>query len=724
MTAAAAESATPLADRVLRDPLAVPQGLDGFLRRVERDARREHARMAALAGRPGAVDAVGASAAELHAFLHDELGSALHRALRRPLRQIAPGSAAARNLEQARRWLVDRAARAAALQAEVDLLRASAGRVHDRFGAELPRATRQALERARVSDPHLARLRRADDAQPLHRRVAAAERDLEALWANVPTGMEGWRPGASWDEEPTLQELLACLELRLGERGRVLQEQGRAGSVRRLAARHVVQLARAAPAGTAAKADVHVAAEQAARLLLRGDAEARPGEDLALWSAVLGGASDAVYDHVRPSAWAPQVPAPDPPPEGGTGATRFVVAIDDDYVLITPALRSSVRVRDRRVAVDRVVECAAFSPEGEADTITLARLDVQPLFEGFSPHPGWYATASNARLRVVAEGADGWIARVVRRGALAKSRTPAWVPEPRGTARFRVLGALSEPAGGEVVHVGRRDAAPQLFCGVQTLRVDLPFADCSIAWLRTADPAAGGDEAVADEAAVFRGIGRRMPHTVLTVIGPGRCPEAEVEGMLYVPPFGARAGESPPMDTWLRASSGAAMLRAVARLWLRINKAGHALGVYHVDALVFRTGWSPPRGLPTAHAIAAAAPYGCALGRHYRRPPADLSHVPLYAGLGGRVLPPAVAEGAVALPETEAQAFALFALDVLAARPLPLSGVTPAVELAAMVPDFQDHFAHPELLSALASALKSSDAAGRVLQWIHLLIRR
>ncbi|HEY7769932.1 hypothetical protein, partial [Longimicrobium sp.] len=268
------EGATPLSDRVLRDPLAIPQGLESLLRAVERDARREHARMTALAARPDAIDAVRASAADLHAFLHDELGSPLHRTLRRPLRQVAPGSAAAKNLDQARRWLVSRADRAATLQAEIDVVRGAVARLRDRFAAEMPRATRHALERARASESHLARLRRAVDAEPLHERLRAAERELERLMAHVPSTVDEWQPGASWSEEATLGELLAALELRLRERGPAMQEQGRTAAVQRLTVRHVVALSRAAPAGTAARREVHVAAEQAALSLLRGRSQA------------------------------------------------------------------------------------------------------------------------------------------------------------------------------------------------------------------------------------------------------------------------------------------------------------------------------------------------------------------------------------------------------------------------------------------------------------------
>jgi hypothetical protein len=401
-----------------------------------------------------------------------------------------------------------------------------------------------------------------------------------------------------------------------------------------------------------------------------------------------------------------------------------VVPIDDTYVLITADLRSSVRVRDRRIALDKVVECAAFSPEGEADTLALARLDVQPLFPGFSPLPGWYATETNARLQVIAQAGDRWIARVVRQGALRRSRTPGWVPEPPARARLRVLVSLAEPSTADVIEVGRRNRERRVFCGVETTRVDLPFVDCAVAWLRSPGHTAWSGEAVAVEEAGFRAISRRVPFTVPRAIGPGRCPETDAEGVLYVPPFGARLDESPPMETWLRANYGRALLGAAARLWTRVNKAGYALGVYHLDAMMFRTGWSPPGGFPTAHAVATNAPYACALGQYYRRPPADPLYLPRYAGLGGNVLPPGVAEGGVALPETEAQAFALFALDVLASRPLPLSSVTPAVELAAMLPDFGNHFIQPALVRPLAEALASRDAAQRIIEWIAVLAQR
>jgi hypothetical protein len=254
--------------------------------------------------------------------------------------------------------------------------------------------------------------------------------------------------------------------------------------------------------------------------------------------------------------------------------------------------------------------------------------------------------------------------------------------------------------------------------------VDLPFVDCAVAWLRSAGQTAWSGEALAAEEEVFRAISRRVPFTVPRAIGPGRCPDTDAEGVLYVPPFGTRLDESPPMEAWLRAHYGRGLLGAAARLWTRVNKAGYALGVYHLDAMVFRTGWSPPGGFATAHAVATDAPYGCVLGQYYHRPPAGPTHLPRYARLGGHVIPPGVAEGEVSLPATEAQAFALFALDVLAIRPLPLSPVTPAVELAAMLPDFENHFIQPALVRPLGEALASREAAARIVEWIAVLAQR
>jgi hypothetical protein len=707
-------------DRVLTDPLGVPQGLDHALRRMERGAREQRDVLALLAARPDAAGPVRAAAEELDRFLDDEARSPLLRALRRPLRQIAPDTAGGRSLQRCWEGVRGRGQAAVELQAALDGIRAAVARVRERFADELPRATREILREERLDDAQLARIGRARDVEPLHRRLRRAEQALERLWSMVDAAtVAPVQRGERWTEDTAPGEVLALLQLRLRERRRLLHERDHGRTLRRLAARQVRALGQAGewrrPAGTSA----HAVAQRLGELLLLDQAPARGGEDLALWGELLGSAADSLYAADGAAGWAAQLPDVPPPEARDTGSTRFVVAIDDTYVLISPRHPSSVRVTHKRVALDGTAECAVFLEHGEVDTLPLARLDVEPLFEGLQAEPAWYATERRAQLQVVAQMGDEWIARVARRGALRRTGGLPWDPERGDDGRLRVLGTLAAPAPAEPWEVGEAPGAERVFCGMRTVPVALPMAECAVAWLRVPAGEGWAAEAVEAEERCFRALARAVPHTVPAWAGWGRLSARRLQGPVYVPPMGLRVAELPPLDAWLRSAAARALLRAVARLWLRVTQAGHALGVYHADALAFTVGWGEAGKGPVAHAVVTDAPFAAPLGQYHRRPPADEALVPLYAALGARVLPHAAARGDVALPASEVQAFALFALDALARKPLPLSGIVHCEALADMVPDFAGNFTYPETAARLAAMFRPGARTDGVASFIQ-----
>lgn len=711
-------------DAVLADPLAVPRGLDALLRRTEQGACEARARLAPLAARPDAADAVRTAEAEVERFLEDEARSPLLRALRRPLRQIAPGQPAARALQRCWDGLRGRADAAIRLQEALDALRAAVRGLRDRFEADLPRATRRILEAERMDEASLGTVRRAQDAERrLRHRVPAAHDALAELRdATDPAAAAGVERGASWNEEVAPGELLAVMRLRHRERGELLHPGDWAHALRRIAARQVSGMGQAGDWARPARDPAHAVAQQLAVRILRDPDAAAEGDDPALWAELLGSAADALYLPERPGGWAAQLDPPSVPQALDSGSTHFVVPIDGEYVLVTAAVPSSVRVHDRRVALDESVECVAFLEHGEAETLPVARLDVAPLFDGLEDEPAWYSTARHARLQVIARSGAGWIARIARRGALASSRVAAWHATAGPEDRLRVLGTLSFPSADPfVVGPAGRDT-PREFCGLRSVAVSTPLAGASTAWLRL--PAGDGWPAAAVEAeeAWFQAVARQVAGTVPVRAGRGRLEGSEGVGPLYVPPLGFRVSELPALRSWLTSDSGRPLRESVARLWTRLVASGCGLGVYHADALVFTLGWPPePRAGPAAHAVVAEAPFAALLGGRYAPPPLEDAAVPRYEGLACRVLPPAVARGETALPGTEAQAFALFALDTLVRQPLPLSGILPAEEIGRAVPDLADHFIHAKVAVRLAKALRPGADASHVVDWIHTL---
>lgn len=709
-------------DRVLADPLGVPRGLDRMLRRIERGARDARDRLAPLAARPDAADAVRTAGAEVDRFLEDESRSPLLRALRRPLGQIAPGRPGAQTLQRCWDGVQGRVDAAIRLQDALDAVHAAVQGLREEFEADLPRATRRVLAAERLDDGSLARLERAQDAERLLRRRIPAARDAlqELRDAMDPAAAAELERGAGWDEEAAPGELLAVLRLRRRARAALLHGHDRLRALRVTAARQVGALGRASGWARPARDPAHAVAQQLAARLLRDPDGTADGADLALWGELLGSAADALHLPER-AGWAAQLDPPAPPEERDFGSTYFVVPLDGEYALVTAATRSSVRVHTRRVALDRPIECFAFLEDGDAETLPLARLDVEPLFDGLEAAPAWYATKVRARLQVVARHGDDWIARIVRRGTLARSRVAAWNPVRHGDDRLRVLGTLSAPA--EPFAVGAAGDAPREFCGVRTVPVATPLAECSAAWLRLPAGSGWAAEAVGAEEACIRAVARHVAGTVPVWAGRGRLDGRDDDGPLYVPPLGLRADELPALRTWLFSGNALPALEAVARLWLRLVGAGWGIGAYHADALVFSLGWRPEgqRSGPAAHAVVAEAPFATLLGQAHRRPPPEEALFPRYQGLGCGVLPPAAALGETALPATEAQAFALFALDVLARQPLPLPGIVAPDRLAQAVPDFATHFIHPESAVRLAATLHPGAETSHVIQWIRQL---
>src|SRR5688572_10946205 len=91
-------SRSPIVDRALIDPLAIPSGVDLWLRRIEETAwdLLERSREA-LDGSTTTLIVLRESRDELATLLEDERRSTLHRILRRPLGQLELDTPAARS---------------------------------------------------------------------------------------------------------------------------------------------------------------------------------------------------------------------------------------------------------------------------------------------------------------------------------------------------------------------------------------------------------------------------------------------------------------------------------------------------------------------------------------------------------------------------------------------------------------------------------------------------
>lgn len=697
-------SDTPLADAVLSTPIEVPPGLGSALANVERGARAARARLrrVAEAGRP--VAAVEEALGRLDLFLDDARGSPFRRALRRPLRQVSLGTPGWRRLESAWRAVVLRADAAVRLQAAVDELRAEVARIEARFGAVLPYWTRVHLEREKVTAAEVERIRRDDARKALGERLRRVEGELERLRAHLPPAhaLPSLQLADEWPGDVAPGELLAAAALRLAERAVGPPMAGQVPRVRQTAARHLFELGAAGRWERVASQPVHTVAEQLANAALAAAGETAWHDDAPLWSALLASAGDALHDPPRAEGWQPQPLAPGAANrDGDWGATHFAIPLSADFVLLTPETPSAVRVASRRLAPGAAVECVAFSGPAGFETVEGAGRDLDPLFAGFTAAPAWYHTVRSARLTVLARAGALWLARVEARGELAPAETAAWSAAAPREARLRVLldGVSAPPL--QPVRVGSPGEPAIELGGIALREVEAPFATCRRAWLKTADE--GADDRLVAEHDFFRRAARHPEGVGLRPLGRGRLERPAADGFLYAPPFAFTATSSPPLARWM-AANPVMFACAAARLSATLTRMGLALGMFHRSALAFRVAWSPG-GVCRPFALVVAAPFAVPLGETYLRADPAAAPVPEFPGLGVRLVHPAVLEGGPATPEAEAQACALFVLDLLARTRLP-RGTRSMEEVATIAmerPD--DYFSVPQAAVRFGAAL-------------------
>lgn len=715
---------TPIVDAVLGDPLAVPFEVDGWLRGIERRARTLRSRTEDACAGSGVLPLLTEAHATLVAFLDDPASSALHRTLRRPLAQLAVGTPAQRSFGSLADFLFRRTEDALDLQAAADALRQRVHEVRERYGARAPHFTGVHLRAARVGEAELLRARRVADVRAMGARLDWAEAALERLWSRLPAEREGG--DGAWemtgDSGASADELCAALALRLPERGAPGRAAGTTRTLRATALRHLEALGGAAGWDRPARSAPHLVAERLAQEAARPDESLAPcGEDALLWGALLRTSQAALHDPRDEQGWQPRirVEGPHQEEEAAGGATLWMVPVDDTYVLLTPEVPSAVRVASRGVRLGKAVDCRLFGIPGEPESLERARLEVAPFFDGIdSAEPGWYATRRNARFEVVGRHGANWFARIDRRGEAKRLRTAAWEEAAPEAGAVRLLGAAPPLLPGPGLETCPAGTPPVTFLGFRTHEVRTPLLDHRTAWLRTAvSPSAAVERALERERELFRLMGRAGVGLAPCPLGPARLAGSGTAGLLYGRPFALRLEDTPPLEQWLRRDSLAALTRAVARLLAAVHGTGHALGVCHSDAFSYGMDWRRLGAAPRPRATLVHAPFAARLGHAYE--PLPDADTPRYPRIRFRGLPLPVARGETATPETDAAGFALFALELLAEKPLPgTRGWLGWGDLPGAVMEHADIcFARPGLATELARSLADPAQWGALLRW-------
>jgi hypothetical protein len=686
-----AAGTAPLVDAALAGRIGWRDEARSHLRAIEREARelKDEIEVVLLTG--GADDArLRAAADEIGRVLGDP-ASPLLRALTRRPRDLEATASGRKSLDA--RWgRVRRLARNALDRYEqAAALRKSLARLQARFGERLPWHLARALERARVTAADADRSDAASLAARV-KRLQQVELELQARSDELPLHADAPIEEVDWPHGVSGEELAAAVAEVDGTTGADVATW-RARS-RRLAAAHATRLLGTGSV-TSRSDPAEAAAHEVASLVQAG---VHPGaEDVDAWGVTLRAAARDRYPG-RGAAEEDRAPQPE------TGSLLFVVPLFDRFVLVRTGRPWPVRVDARAVRCGAPVPVVAALPPGADGTQVPVERWAGPLFDlPDDPAAEWLMTSHPAEIVPFARiGTDRWLATVRERGTLASAGVAAWAAAPRQRRPLvRILPAADLAPGEDMLPAGPPTRSETDRFGWRTDTVPVPLADVPAAWLRSATNPAGRDHVEAEQQ-FFQAAGLRVP---------GRTPRClgrvagDSDGYLYAPPLAFRTEESPALRAWER-DDPLAFVSAAARLWLALREAGLALGFYHPSTLGFRVlfGRRDPTE-PPLEAVALAAPLGTRLGANYRRSTESLGLFPGYERLGVR-LSPAQLEGDVAMPETEALAVALYALDRLALVPFVIPAATAWVEFIAMLGTEPTRYSDPFTASALATSLR------------------
>ena len=726
-----AASSTPVSDAVLANPLAIPPGVGQWLRQWElllRVALRDAD--ATVVPQPP-VPAWDEALAELRGLDPDVPESGFRLLLLRPLWQLEEGSPARDTFERYVRTVLDRIDAARALIHEIVPLRAERDRLIAGFAVRFPNRLAEQLERVRVRDVDIARLRRASDAGRMRARLARARGALERLASLVATEEGTVSDDARVDgETETIAEMAAALALAEQERRQLVLHPVALRAHRRHLVAQLRGLARSAPpraragggesaAGT--RGHTAVVLEQLIHAAGAMDATPTRGRDAPVWAGAVSAGVAALHPGLDRFAWLPALlaaddaSAEDDTPLPVAPDLLHVVPAGDGLVRLSPEPASAVRVYTRTVRLGDSVECQVVPDLVPRHSAALVDADVAALFDGLDPDRSrWYATASRARVRVVARHGDGWFARLEQRGQLTVMEQPAWHREGPGAA-FRLLRPAARHDGLETV-VPSRDEPIASFLGFTIRECRTGLRDDERAWVRgLVSGWSGSSEALAREAELFARL------QAASADGASASAELALRPLAWVRVDGTR--DSYPLyrvplatvdaprrlRSWIVESDDhlLAVLTSVACILEATHAAGFALGVCHAEAFAYTITWSPHPLTPRPAAILAHAPCATRLGEPFAPPGGSGLAPAYYRMLRTPVLVPQVAGTQPATIERDMQGFGAFALDLLLEHPIYERGTLDWYDAPAVVRARASQCSpHPTIAKYLADSIQ------------------
>lgn len=716
-------TARPLhVDRHLTDPLALPIGLAPWLRAMELRARGLHAQVWEIYGRAPICRAFEEAAEAIERFVFDDQASLLIRALKRPLRQLAPNTTANKSLDRYATQLFEQVELAIRTQSAFEELHLRVSKLVSTTGTRLPTLTAQYLGEARLTAVALERVNKLSDIERMHRRCRWVEDKLSTLLDGAPDVSSSEISRVALGPQPRPEELRALRRLRMRQRDAIARRSGLTAGTRLLIVRHQTMLDEAASASHAPSQPLDFILERLSQTLSDVTSGFADHEDVLLGVGMVGKASEALragLHEASPRRTTRQTGAA----VDRDASVLYVIPIDDRNVLVTRNRESPIRLwttHDPRP--NQTVPARVFAATGKWHSQKLAELDIAPLFEGVAIGFRWLRNVRDASIRLVAEDGEDWFGVIEQRGRVAPTDVAAWKQSCQTSGALRVLRTPEDLERHEIVPVGLvGDAAESLF-GFTTRRVLSPLADTPFAWLRTDTSPEIASAPPDREFSLFRLLHRRHAAFSLRALAAAQVEGERGRGFLYAPVLALRTAEAPPLLQWLsNPTTLFDCLRSVARVLIAVRETGYSLGACHLDMFAFAVDWDAELRHAKPRAILYTAPLATPFGSRFGG--GMISDSFSYPRLRFRGVDPEVVKGAIASPKIDAVAFAVFALEVLATKsvvegPTALNwDLLPAfVEAKADVA-----FADPAMAREFAAALKGSTSPEQTWKLIEKL---
>lgn len=714
----------PVLDLLLQDSMAFPVGVGSWLREREAAGRRLQRRVASLDPNT-AIRLLRTAGADLGRLLDDPQLGVLARLLRRPRHQLAAGSAVLAAFQRHSEMVYGRTENALTVQEGAEKVRHAVALLRSEFDALLPNLAGSEIAAARATPEDVDGLTSAHDAERAVKRLQRAALGLSRI-VQARSGVARDASEMSDDAGVTIDELFAALSTRVAEREAVAWHRGGLREMHRLVDRHDRALSRIANDPEPSTTDRFTAGlvSEVRRAERRRQHRV---DDLPFRLASTARLAAGLSAILCAPGWLAPLPATEVTPsveEAGASSIMYVVAIGYEYVCLTQAYVSAVRVSglgEYRPGAELAVR--AFAGADPDTPQHLALLDLAPCFDGIvRGTAGWYQMPrrGTARIRLIARSGDTWFGKIVAKGTLERLAQPAWNDAVPSAGAIRIF---DERASGltSAIQVGWGGQGGQPNCGgFETREVATPLSEDVIGWFRS-----GGDRLkwtrnrLIAEWAFFSDF-TRVAAFGLTALGEARLGPAF--GFLYRLPSAFLPDASPAADEWLTAtlSDRIATLRAVARVVMSVHSTDHALGLCHRSAFAFSPSW--PRSAisnadPVSRAHLVYAPFITPRGKSFPAVPASSAFNRLeFAKLRYQGLPSPIGEKLEATPAADAVGFWLYALDHLLKRPLAADGVWFGWnDLAAAIERGAAQFEAATLVHYVAPLLADADS------WPHLL---